>query len=325
MFKKRKYKYNPELLSYDVVQISFWKRFLMVIPIVLAVGIFALLLDVFILSKYLGTPREEKLQTELSQLVGRYKLLNAQMAKADKVLEDIAYRDNNIYRTIFEAEPISEEVRQGGFGGSNRYESLEGFDYSEVVIETQKKLDVLLSKLYVQSKSYEEVAELAKNKEDYLASVPAIQPLLRGQSRFVSGFGWRGDPVYGSLHHHDGIDLSAPRGTPIYATGKGIVVYASNNHDGYGNQVVVDHGYGFKTRYAHMYIIKSRVGQKVNRGDILGLVGSTGKSLGPHIHYEVLKGDVAVDPINYFFHDLSPEDYDKMILMSSQTGGKSLD
>ena len=212
------------------------------------------------------------------------------MEQISSVLEDIQERDDHIYRVIFEAEPISDNIRKAGFGGINRYRKLEGYENSELATETYRKLDQISKQLYIQSKSYDDVMDMARKKEEMLASIPAIQPVSNKKlKRIASGYGYRIDPHYKTTAFHAGMDFTASTGTPIYATGNGKVVRADNTSRGYGNHIRIDHGYGYVTLYAHMSKIKAHVGQKVKRGDIIGYVGNTGKSKGPHLHYEVRK------------------------------------
>ena len=226
------------------------------------------------------------------------------------VLDDIESRDDNIYRVIFEAEPIAENIRKAGFGGINRYKKLEGFKSSELMKESSNKMDKILKQLYIQSKSFDEVMDMAMKKKEMLASIPAIQPVSnKDLKRMASGYGYRIDPHYKTRAFHAGMDFTAPRGTPIYATGDGVVTRADRKAKGYGNHVRIDHGYGYVTLYAHMYKIKVRPGQKVKRGDIIGLVGNTGKSVGPHCHYEVRKNGKPLNPVHFYFNDLTPEQY----------------
>jgi len=236
------------------------------------------------------------------------------------ILADLENRDDNIYRSIFEAEPIPDNIRKAGIGGINRYKSLERFkDDAEIVINTSKKLDRLAKQLYIQSKSFDEIIELAKQKEQMLAAIPAIQPVSnKDLKRMASGYGMRIDPHYKTPAFHAGMDFTAPTGTPIYATGDGTVIRADRASRGYGNHVRIDHGFGYTTLYAHMSKTNVKVGSEVKRGEIIGYVGNTGKSVGPHLHYEVRKNDKPVNPINFYFSDLTPEEYDLVIQLSSQ-------
>jgi murein DD-endopeptidase MepM/ murein hydrolase activator NlpD len=241
------------------------------------------------------------------------------MTQIDLVLDDIQHRDDNIYRVIFEADPIPSSIRKAGFGGVNRYKDIRNFSNAELVIEAAKKADKLSKQLYIQSKSFDEVIDLAKNKADMLASIPAIQPIAnKDLGRVASGYGYRIHPIYKTRKLHTGMDFTAPQGTPIYATGDGKIAKVRRSRRGYGNHVIVDHGYGYQTLYAHMtkYIVYR--GQKVKRGEIIGYVGSTGTSVAPHLHYEVIKNKRKINPVNYYYNDLSPEEYEKMLEISSQ-------
>lgn len=321
---KTKYKFNPESLSYDKVDSGFKEKLKSLIPYMLSVfgGTIALYA---VFTFFIDSPKEKMLKRENEKLKLQYELMNKEISGITEVLQDLQYRDDNIYRTIFGKKPIAPSIRKAGFGGVNRYSDLEGYNSSDLLIETAKKLDIVTKQLYIQSKSFDEIATLAGTKKDMLTKVPAIQPILnRNLTRIASFYGYRIDPVYKTRKFHHGIDFTAPVGTDIYATGDGVVVEVKKSRAGYGNRVVIDHGFGYKTRYAHMSRMFVKKGQKVKRGEVIGHVGNTGKSVGPHLHYEVLKNDHSVDPINYYFLDLSPEDYDKMIELSAQ-GGQSLD
>jgi murein DD-endopeptidase MepM/ murein hydrolase activator NlpD len=245
--------------------------------------------------------------------------MNDRLDKVQKVLSDVQDRDDNIYRVIFEAEPVPSEIRKAGFGGVDRYEQLERMANSEIVVNTAKRLDEITSQLVVQSKSYDEVFKLAKNKEKLIASIPAIQPVdFHDLRRIGSLFGYRTDPFYKVTKFHEGIDFTAAIGTPIYATGDGVVSEAEYNSGGYGNKIMINHGYSYETVYAHLSKIKVKVGQKVKRGEIIGLMGNTGKSTAPHCHYEVHKAGVPMNPIYFFFNDITPAEYQAMLEMSSK-------
>ncbi|GAB4260387.1 MAG: M23 family metallopeptidase [Vicingaceae bacterium] len=314
---KVKYRYNPNTLSYDKIELTFKDKFLRVFSFVVSSFIFGLIIY-GVAYVYIDSPKEKKLKQENSQLVTQYELLNHKLENISNVLEDLQQRDDNIYRVIFEAEPIPNEIRKAGFGGVNRYKDLEGYNNSEIVIETAKKLDQITKQLYIQSKSFDEVFKMAKKKEKMLASIPAIQPVSnKDLTRMASGFGYRTDPIYKTTKFHAGMDFTAPTGTPIYATGDGTVIQADAEARGYGNHVRISHGYGYVTLYAHMSKIAVKVGQKVKRGDVIGYVGNTGKSVGPHCHYEVRKNDNPINPVNFYFNDLTPEEYDKMLELSN--------
>jgi len=268
---------------------------------------------------FLDSPKERMLKRELEQYELQYKILNDRLTKVQAVVADIQDRDDNIYRVIFESEPIPSSVRKAGFGGADRYEKLEGYKNSDIIKGTTQKLDMITSQLYVQSKSYDEVFELAKRKEEMMAAIPAIQPVSNKDLRRIgSYFGYRTDPFYKVTKMHDGIDFTAPVGTEIYATGNGKIAEIERSRGGYGNCIVIDHGFGYKTLYAHLSKIDVKQGQKVVRGQVIGRVGNTGKSTAPHLHYEVHKGKSAIDPINFFFNDLTPEEYELMIELSQR-------
>lgn len=317
---RAKYRYNPESLSYDRIVPSFGRRLFNFTLYVIGFLSVSIILNV-VYGFFFDTPEEKLLKTENNHLVLQYELLNKKFEQVETVLADMQKRDDNIYRTIFNAEPIPLSVREGGFGGVNRYEHLEGYENSEMVIETSKRLDKLTKQIYVQSKSYDEVIELALKKEEYLASVPAIQPISnKDLTRTASGWGYRIHPIYKIRKFHYGLDFTAPTGTEVYSTGNGIVHTVEKSRRGYGNKIVIDHGFGYKTLYAHMSGFNVKRGQKVKRGDIIGYVGSTGLSTAPHLHYEVWVNNKKVNPINYFFNDLSADEYDRMIELSMNAG-----
>jgi murein DD-endopeptidase MepM/ murein hydrolase activator NlpD len=246
--------------------------------------------------------------------------MNKDIEKITAAMEDIQMRDDNIYRVIFEANPIPSSVRMAGFGGANRYTKLESMDNSELIISVTKKLDVLSKQVYVQSKSYDEVIKMALGKEKMLASIPSIQPVAnKDLKRTASGWGIRMHPIYRIPRFHYGMDFTAPGGTDVFATGNGIVKDVGRD-GGYGNIVLIDHGYGYESMYGHLARTNVKVGQTIKRGDVIGFVGSTGASVGPHLHYEVTKNGQKVNPQNYFFMDLNPAEYEKMIAISANTG-----
>ncbi|MFP4046814.1 MAG: M23 family metallopeptidase [Bacteroidales bacterium] len=317
---KYKYKYNPRTVRYEKVKLT-WKDKLYRFLTYFSATILIAIMYNFVFSIFFDTPKEKGLQRENRQLKLQYELLNKRFALVENTLENLQQRDNSIYRVIFETDPIPASVREAGFGGTDRYENLKGFENSEIVVKTATRLDKLSKQLYVQSKSYDEIVDLAKNKEDMLASIPAIMPISnRDLTRTASGFGWRIHPIYKIKKFHQGMDFTAPTGTEIYATGDGVVEKVKNSLRGYGKHVVVNHDFGYKTLYAHLNDFNVRRGQRVKRGDVLGYVGNTGLSTAPHLHYEVQKDDSAVNPIHYYFNDLTPEQYEKMIVISSNSG-----
>jgi len=321
---KVKYRYNTKSLTYEKVEIS-WQRKMLAILSFLLTGVVFGSIFFFLAYTYIDSPKEKEIKRENKKLQMKYEFLNKKLDEVAAVLDDIEERDDNIYRVIFEAEPIAMNIRKAGFGGINRYKDLEGYKSSELMTESALKMDVILKQLYIQSKSFDEVMEMAMKKKELLASIPAIQPVSnKDLKRMASGYGFRIDPHYKTRAFHAGMDFTAPRGTPIYATGDGRVSRADNSAKGYGNHVRIDHGYGYVTLYAHMYKIKVKIGQTVKRGDIIGLVGNTGKSVGPHCHYEVRKNGKPLNPVNFYFNDLSPEQYEVMVKMANATN-QSLD
>lgn len=316
---KVKYKYNPETLSYDRVETGF-KYYLGKAFSFTVSSAFMGLVFFFLYSNIFESPREIKLERENVKLLSQYEIMASKLDQALDVLDDIQQRDENVYRVIFEADSIPNAVRRAGFGGVNRYRYLEDLDNSELVISTAKKLDGVMKQLYVQSRSFDEIIDLAQRKEEMIRCIPAIQPISnKDLKRTASGWGMRLDPIYKTNKFHEGLDFSAPIGTEIYVTGDGVVKTVHKSAIGYGNYVEVDHGFGYTTLYAHMSEFKVRVGQKVKRGEVIGFVGNTGKSTGPHLHYEVRIKGKAVNPTHYFFQDLTPEEYEEMIRISSNS------
>lgn len=267
---------------------------------------------------YFDSPKEKLLKREIEKMQLEYGILDQKLEQMAEVLQGLEYRDENIYRVVFEAEPIPASVREAGTGGSQKYKSLEGFENSDLMENTAMLLDRLRKKMYVQSKSYDEVAELIKNKELMLSSIPAIMPVAnKDLTRVASGYGMRIHPIYKTYKMHTGMDFTAPVGTDIYSTGSGTVVEVEYGSGGYGKHVIVDHGFGYQTLYGHMYKVNVKRGQKVLRGEVLGTVGNTGTSTGPHLHYEVIKNGIKINPVNYYFNDLTPEEFERMLEISS--------
>jgi hypothetical protein len=317
---KIKYKFNPESLSYYKVESSFKQKALKALAY-----FFVFLLNASIgyllYSVAFDSPKEKGLKRQISEMSLNIELFNKQLDNIESVLADMQQRDDNIYRTIFEAEPLNYSLREGGFGGSNRYKNLEKLENSKIVINTTKRLDIIKGKVVIQSKSYDELTKMAVSKEKMLASIPAIQPIAnKDLERTASGWGYRIHPIYKIKKFHYGIDFTAPTGTEIYVTGDGVVEQIESSHRGYGNSVIVNHGFGIKTLYAHMDRFNIKQGQKVKRGDVIGFVGNSGLSTAPHLHYEVLRTGEKVNPINYFFNDLTADEYDRMIELSMQPG-----
>lgn len=323
---KVKYYYDSDTLSYQKIKQKKGRRlgivFLSIVGTFLAGFI---LLVIYLNIPLIETPKEKALKRELENMQLQYGILNKKMDQIQDVLTNVEDRDNNIYRLYFEANPIPEEQRKAGFGGINRYRNLEGFENSKLIAETSKRMDILSKQIVVQSKSLDEIAFLAREKENLLASIPAIQPVKNENlKRIASGYGWRSDPFTKVRKFHYGMDFTAPRGTPVYATGNGRIERADNRSTGYGNHIRIDHGYGYTSLYAHLYKYNVRVGQRVQRGDVIGFVGSTGRSEAPHLHYEIFKDEDRINPINFYYGNLSPEEFDQ-VLEKSQQENQSLD
>ena len=321
---KIKYYYDTKTLSYKPIKLNSGEKIKGYFIFFLS----SVLLSFFILLifyQFFDSPKEKKLKLEIQNLTSQYEVIDKNMKQVEIVLDEIQDRDDNIYRVIFEADPIPTSIRKQGFGGVNRYEKLLGLSNSELIINTSKKIDQLTKQLYLQSKSFDEVIDLAKNKSNMLASIPAIQPVAnKDLKRMASGYGYRIHPIYKTRKMHYGMDFSAKTGTEIYSTGDGVVSKVKRSKRGYGNYVKINHGFGYETLYAHMskYIVKK--GQKVKRGEVIGYVGNSGISTAPHLHYEVRKDNKKINPVNFYYNDLSPEEYEKMLEISLQSN-QSLD
>jgi murein DD-endopeptidase MepM/ murein hydrolase activator NlpD len=317
---RTKYKFNPDSLSFDRVKLGVKALLFRLLAYFTGSVIIALLYWV-IFAAFFDSPKEKALIREVQQLTIQYDLINREMQNVENVLEDLRKTDDNLYRTIFEAEPIPATLREGGVGGVNRYKSLEGYNNSKIVIETVSRLDKIRKKVYLQSKSFDDLIDLAKNKEEMLRSVPAILPISnKDLTRTASGYGLRVHPIYKIIKFHYGMDFTAPAGTEVYSTGNGIVVAVTSSQRGLGKHLIIDHGFGYVSIYAHLNNFNVRLGQKVQRGDIIGFVGSTGTSVANHLHYEIKLNGANVDPVNYYFEDLSAEEYVRMIEIASKTG-----
>lgn len=322
--KKSVFRYNTKTLAYEEVKPSTGKRVLRWSALITSSLIFGFVIFL-VADQVIDSPEKKRMRRMLEQQTQQLQQFNQRMEHATKVLDDLQQRDDNIYRVIFEADPIPEDVRKAGFGGINRYRELQSMENGQMLAETSQKLDILTKQIYVQSKSFDEVIELAHRKEEMLASIPAIQPVSnKDLKRLASGYGYRIHPIFKTKRMHFGMDFTAPSGTEIYATGNGVVVERVKSKKGYGNHVVVDHGFGYKTLYAHMSEFNVRKGQKIKRGDVLGYVGNTGTSTAPHLHYEVIKNGRKINPVNFYFNDLTPEEFDRIIQLSS-TANQSFD
>ena len=317
--RKVYYIYNPKTRTYDRVCPTVRQRVMSILRSLFVgmgfgVGAFLLFLWIF------GTPSEKELRIENSRLQAQYDVLSHRLDEALTVMKDLQQRDDNLYRVMLQADPIADPVRRASYGGTNRYEELMDLANADLVVNTTQKMDMLDRQLYIQSQSFDEVVKLCKENDEKLKCIPAIQPVANKDLKYTaSGYGLRIDPIYNTTKFHEGMDFSANIGTPVYATGNGVVTKAGWQ-SGYGKIIKIDHGYGYETWYAHLNDMDVRVGQKVVRGQVIGEVGNTGKSTGPHLHYEVhVKGRV-VNPVNYYFMDLNADDYDKMIQMAENHG-----
>jgi murein DD-endopeptidase MepM/ murein hydrolase activator NlpD len=322
---KIKYRFNTKSLTYEKASVTL-KEWIWRILSYLAIGLVFATITIFLSRQLLPSPSEKKQNREIEALKLQYELLQKKMEQAEVVLKDLEDRDDNIYRTIFESEPLPKSIRYGGTGGSDKYSAFEKYENSDLLVSTTERMDELIKRLYIQSKSFDDVVRMAKNKEKLIASIPAIMPINQKDlaHAVTSGFGWRTHPIYKTPEFHPGMDFTAETGTPIYATGDGIVEVADNLAQGYGNHVVINHGFGYETLYGHMSRIKARVGQKVLRGELIGWVGSTGLSTAPHVHYEVIKNGEKVNPINFYYNDLSPQQY-QMLVEISKKASQSFD
>jgi murein DD-endopeptidase MepM/ murein hydrolase activator NlpD len=319
MARRAKFHYNQETLSFEKIELTFFalvKKVAVYLFTSLCGGFIAFL--IFIL--FLESPQEKQLKKENIHMQAQYDLLQEQMNELQSLLTDLQQRDDNLYRVIFQADPILSEVRHRQMGNDQRYQALQNMSNSKIMVDITKQMDDLKRQTYIQFKSYDELIMLAKQNEQKLLCIPAIQPIYnKDLTRVASGYGMRIDPIYRTRKMHQGMDFTAPIGTEIFATGNGIVKEAGWRQ-GYGKCVKINHGFGYETLYAHMHKITARVGQSVKRGDVIGEVGNTGKSTGPHLHYEVHFKGTPVNPQNYYFLDLSPEEYDIMLQLSQNAG-----
>lgn len=314
----KKFIYNPQTLDYEEYTPSTKKRIGRVLLFILVAGILGYG-TVALIQNTIGSPKERMQAREIEYLKLQYDIVNDRIENINALLSEMQDRDDNIYRMIFEAEPIPSSVRKAGYGGTNRYEALGGYANSSIVTDIAKKIDIIESQINVQSKSFDDVYNMAKNKALMLSCIPAIMPVKDVDIyRISSHYGYRTDPFYKVQKLHSGIDFAGPIGTHIYCTGDGVVEKVIKGNGGYGNNIVVNHGYGYKTRYAHINKAYVKEGQKVKRGEHIADMGNSGKSTAPHLHYEVIKNDKAINPVNFFFNDLTPEEYDKILELSDR-------
>ncbi|MBW6500311.1 MAG: M23 family metallopeptidase [Bacteroidales bacterium] len=317
---KTRYKFNPDSLSFDRVRLSYKAVLLRFLAYFTGSLIVAAVYG-FIFTILFDSPEEKALKREIEQMTIQYTLMQKEMGNIEKVISHLQETDDNLYRTIFEAEPVHSTLREGGTGGVNRYKELEGFNNSAIVLETAKRLDRIRKQVYIQSRSFDELIGLARDKEEMLKCIPAIMPISnRDLTRTASGFGLRIHPIYKIIKFHSGMDFTAPSGTDIYSTGNGVVTAVLASKRGLGNHIIIDHGFGYTSLYAHLDGFNVRRGQKVQRGDVIGFVGNTGMSVAPHLHYEVKLNGAYVDPVNYYFNDLTAWEYERMVEIASKTG-----
>lgn len=322
--KKTKYHFNSQTLRFEKVQTPLRVKLLKALGF-LAASIATAFLIVFFAFQYIDSPKEKILKQQNDDLRNNYTILNERIKQLELQMKELESRDNNVYRSIFEAQPVPDSARVKEMQEKREVSLVQAMSESELIQGIAAQLNNLLLRSGYQMKSYEEIEDMVKNKEKLLAAIPAIQPVSnKDLSRVASGFGYRIDPVYKTRRFHAGLDFTAPVGTPIYATADGVVKEAGYNTGGYGNNVVINHGFGFETLYAHMYKIKARVGQKVKRGEVIGYIGNTGKSTGPHLHYEVHKKGQPVDPIYYFYNDLTPAQFERITKLA-KASNQSLD
>lgn len=311
MSKKVKYYYDTENLAYRKIKTQKRKKFGYAMLFLLASALFGFLCVVILMNTtYFKTPKDKIQAREIENMKVKYAILNKQISDLDEVLTNVEERDNNLYRTFFNAAPISAEARKSGFIDAKRYKELDGYNNSELVVNTTKRVDVITKELAIQSKSLDEILKLAKAKDKFLSSILAIQPVKNEDLKHMaSGFGYRTDPFTKARKMHEGMDFTSQTGTPIYATGDGVVKNADNSLSGYGNHIEINHGYGYLTLYGHLSKYNVRAGQRVKRGDIIGFVGSTGRSEAPHLHYEVHKDGKVVNPLNFYYGNISAAEY----------------
>ncbi len=316
---KIKYYYDTETCKYERVRTTksdIVLNTLGIISLTLAMAVGLLL----VYSNYFESPKELILKNEVKELEFYYENLEKEIERMDQVLADMEHRDDNIYRAVLGAEPIEKSIREGGVGGADRYEDIKNKDiiHEEFILKLHTNVDKLRRKVYIESKSQDDVVQLAEKKEKLFAAIPAIQPISNKELiALASGFGLRIHPVYKVKKMHTGIDFAAPIGTPIYATADGVIDQLDVSFSGYGKKVEIDHGFGYRTRYAHMHGFTVRNGQHIKRGELIGYVGNTGLSTAPHLHYEVFINGRQVNPVYYFFNDLNAADYEKVIELAS--------
>ena len=315
--KKIKYYYNTHTLRYEKLETPLRVKLLRVFGFIAAAFVTAAIISLLAF-RFIGSPNEKLLRAENERMKDRYRELTKETKKIEQQMKELEDRDNEVYRSIFEATPIPDSARLKDLEKEQQIAKVEGMEQNDLINSIVTTLNNMQSRINAQKASYKDLGGMVKDKEKLLAATPAIQPVSNADlKRIASGFGYRIDPVYKTVKLHPGLDFAAPAGTPIYATANGTVEFAGNRGDGYGNNVIINHGYGYKTLFGHMFRIKARAGQRVNRGEVIGWVGSTGKSTGPHCHYEVIKNGNKIDPIYFFYNDLTPEQFDRLLKLAA--------
>ena len=315
--KKIKYYYNTHTLRYEKLETPLRVKLLRVFGFIAAALVTAGIISLLAF-RFIGSPNEKLLRAENERMKDRYRELSKETKKIEQQMKELEDRDNEVYRSIFEATPIPDSARLKDLEKEQQITKVEGMEQNDLINSIITSLNNMGSRINVQKASYKDLGGMVKDKEKLLAATPAIQPVSNADlKRIASGFGYRIDPVYKTVKLHPGLDFAAPAGTPIYATADGTVEFAGNRGDGYGNNVIINHGYGYKTLFGHMFRIKARGGQRVKRGEVIGWVGSTGKSTGPHCHYEVIKNGNKIDPIYFFYNDLTPEQFDRLLKLAA--------
>jgi len=317
VMKKIKYYYNTHTLRYEKLETPLRVKLLRVFGFIAAALVTAAIISLLAF-RFIGSPNEKLLRAENERMKDRYRELSKETKKIEQQMKELEDRDNEVYRSIFEATPIPDSARLKDLEKEQQITKVEGMEQNDLINSIITSLNNMSSRINVQKASYKDLGGMVKDKEKLLAATPAIQPVSNADlKRIASGFGYRIDPVYKTVKLHPGLDFAAPAGTPIYATADGTVEFAGNRGDGYGNNVIINHGYGYKTLFGHMFRIKARGGQRVKRGEVIGWVGSTGKSTGPHCHYEVIKNGNKIDPIYFFYNDLTPEQFDRLLKLAA--------
>ena len=317
VMKKIKYYYNTHTLRYEKLETPLRVKLLRVFGFIAAALVTAAIISLLAF-RFIGSPNEKLLRAENERMKDRYRELTKETKKIEQQMKELEDRDNEVYRSIFEATPIPDSARLKDLEKEKQIAKVEGMEQNDLINSIVSTLNNMQSRINAQRASYKDLGGMVKDKEKLLAATPAIQPVSNADlKRIASGFGYRIDPVYKTVKLHPGLDFAAPAGTPIYATANGTVEFAGNRGDGYGNNVIINHGYGYKTLFGHMFKIKARAGERVNRGEVIGWVGSTGKSTGPHCHYEVIKNGNKIDPIYFFYNDLTPEQFDRLLKLAA--------